>query len=100
MVRTKQTTLTRFIKDECANFDRHYQECLYRDLEGWATKEQVKALCKGGGQTTLTPDIAAKLASGWRLHIEDDDLCHIVGITHGQLRGWLQNNTRTTFILV
>ena len=149
MARIRETTLLRFIKDECANYDKHYQECLsggeckvlkgrpcgyfekcvlgppdysYR-LPGydysrlfakcaeqtgakkeqvkqrrWATKEQVKALSKGGGQTTLTPDIAARLASGWRLHIEDDDLCFIVGITHGQLRGWLQNNTQTTFI--
>jgi hypothetical protein len=70
----------------------------YRDQEDWITKKQVKELCKGGGQTTLTPDIATKLASGWRLHIEDKDLCPIVGVTHGQLRGWLQENTKVTIV--
>jgi len=28
MTRIRETTLTRFIKDECANFDKHDQECL------------------------------------------------------------------------
>ena len=28
MARIRQTTLTRFVKDECANYDKHYQECL------------------------------------------------------------------------
>ena len=70
----------------------------YRDQEGWITKQQVKELCRGGGQTTLTVDIAVKLASGWRLHIEDKNLCPIVGITHSQLRGWLQENTKVTIV--
>jgi hypothetical protein len=31
MARIKQTTLTKFIKDECANYNKHYQECLSGD---------------------------------------------------------------------
>ena len=27
-MKNKQTTLTRFVKDECANFNKHYQACL------------------------------------------------------------------------
>lgn len=70
----------------------------YRDQEGWITKQQVKELCKGGRETTLTTEIAIKLANGWRLHIGDKDLCSLVGITYGQLRGWLQENTQVTIV--
>ena len=28
MIATKQTNLTSFIKDECAHYDKHDQECL------------------------------------------------------------------------
>ena len=70
----------------------------YRDLQKWITPEQKKLCDKNKRDTTLTPDIATKLAGGWRLHIEDTDLCPIVGITHGQLRWWLQNNTEVTII--
>ena len=31
MGKIRQTTLTRFIKDECANYDRHHQACLFGD---------------------------------------------------------------------
>lgn len=31
MSKIKETTLTRFIKDNCANYDRHYQSCLFAD---------------------------------------------------------------------
>jgi len=27
-MRINQTTLVRFVKDECANYDKHYQECM------------------------------------------------------------------------
>ncbi|UCG55607.1 MAG: hypothetical protein JSU70_12145 [Phycisphaerales bacterium] len=70
----------------------------YRDQEAWITQREVGELCRGGGQTTLTPDIATKLATGWSLHIENDDLCAIIGISPGQLRGWLQNNTQVTIV--
>lgn len=31
MVKIKEKTLTRFIKDNCANYDIHYQKCLFAD---------------------------------------------------------------------
>ena len=31
MIAITETTLTRFIKDECANYDKHYQTCVFAD---------------------------------------------------------------------
>jgi len=31
MSKITETTLTRFLKDNCANFDKHYQKCLFAD---------------------------------------------------------------------
>lgn len=31
MIAVKKTILTRFLKDNCANYDRHYQSCLFDD---------------------------------------------------------------------
>ena len=31
MSKTKETTLARFLKDNCASYDKHYQSCLFAD---------------------------------------------------------------------
>ena len=31
MSKTKETTLQKFLKDNCANYDKHYQSCLFAD---------------------------------------------------------------------
>lgn len=70
----------------------------YRNREGWIDRAQVRKLCKGGKTPTLTADIAIKLATGWRLHVEDADLCYIIGISTGQLNWWLKNDTKVTIV--
>jgi hypothetical protein len=34
MIATKPTNLTSFIKDECTNYNKHYQECLSSNDQG------------------------------------------------------------------
>lgn len=70
----------------------------YRDKNKWATPEEIEEASKGGRDITLTADIAVRLATGWRRRMIDKDLCYIVGISEGQLRGWLQLNTVVTII--
>ncbi len=31
MKKTKESTIIAFLKDNCANYDRHYQKCLFAD---------------------------------------------------------------------
>ncbi len=31
MRKIKETTITRFLKDNCANYDKHYQKCLFAE---------------------------------------------------------------------
>lgn len=31
MKKTKESTIVAFLKDNCANYDRHYQKCLFAD---------------------------------------------------------------------
>lgn len=69
----------------------------YRDLQGWITPQQI-GQCTKGNDTTLTPDIAMKLAGMWRLHLDDKDICWLVGITTGQLKQWLYRNAPVTII--
>ena len=71
----------------------------YRDQQKWVTPKQIKELSGGGNDTTLTTDIAMRLAVGWRMHIEDNKLCHVVGVTEAQLHMWLVRNTPCTVIL-
>jgi hypothetical protein len=72
----------------------------YRDINKWVTKEQIAEVNKSnvGRDITLTPDIAIRLASGWRKRMQDNDLCFIIGITINQLKQWLVKNTEVTVI--
>src|SRR5512146_1231613 len=47
--------------------------------------------------TTLTPEIATKLEFYWQLvgeTMSDEQICDKVGISAGQLKGWLQRDQR------
>ncbi len=70
----------------------------YRNAQKWVTAQQIRECRQDGNDTTLTPDIAIKLAAGWRLHMQDIDLCPVIGISEKQLKGWLFRNTRVTII--
>lgn len=71
----------------------------YRDEQNWVIDQEVKELAKRpGNDVLLTTDIANTLASGWRIHMMDKDLCNIVNITPKQLSNWLYNNTECTVI--
>jgi len=49
-------------------------------------------------RSTLTPEKATMLESWWELsgqeNLTDEDICGRAGIKFGQLRGWLQRNTK------
>ena len=70
----------------------------YRDEQKWMTQEQIKALAPKNNEVLLTTDIANTLAAGWRIHMQDKDLCSIANITSTQLKNWLYNNTECTVI--
>lgn len=70
----------------------------YRDKNKWATPEEIEEVSKGGRDITLTPEIAKRLAVGWQMRMDDNDLCYITGITYQQLRGWLNKNTEVTLV--
>jgi len=63
---------------------------------GWTEPIDRNAL--KGRETTLTADIAVRLAIGWRENIGDETLAALVGVSHGQLRWWLENNTQVTIV--
>lgn len=71
----------------------------YRDIQKWVTEKEIKTLTPTGNDTTLTTDIANTLAVGWRMRMQDKDLCPIARITTTQLRHWLERNTQCTIIL-
>ena len=72
----------------------------YRDEQKWVTPKQIKALAnKYKNDTTLTPDIAIRLAKGWNVKFEDTVLCDIIGITYNQLTCWLRNNQEVTLVV-
>lgn len=64
------------------------------------SRKREKAVKKSGGRPpTLTPAIAADLEAYWMLSGEDtltdEEIAARIGtITYGQLRGWLQHNTK------
>jgi hypothetical protein len=70
----------------------------YRDRGGWIELKKPLGMKSANVPSTLTADIAVRLAVGWRENISDDALCDIIGITEGQLRWWLQNNTSVTIV--
>jgi len=63
-------------------------------------RETAPEKSKRGGRTTLTQEIAQKLQNLWFLAgqnevaITDEEICSQVDISFGQLRGWLQRNTK------
>ena len=71
----------------------------YRDMNKWAMPEEIEEAKKTAGRDiTLTPDIAKRLAVGWQMRMDDNDLCYITGITYAQLRGWLNKNTEVSLV--
>ena len=68
----------------------------YRDLGGWVGPIQLASHKPDRGGATVTADIAMKFAGMWRLHMANKDACHILGVSYGQVRGWLQSNTEVT----
>lgn len=69
-----------------------------RRNRGWIAEKPKIGTQTGSGNVSLTSDIAIKLAAGWKVHVEDADLCDIVGVTQGQLDWWLEHNTPVTII--
>ena len=109
---------SKFTKRDIAKMQRIYQQTLnctatalacgcsrgyvakMRDRHKWVTPKQINELAdKNKNDTTLTPEIAIKLAAGWRLHINDKDLCPVVGITQGQLVRWLRDDREVTIVV-
>jgi len=68
----------------------------YRDMQGWLTPGQIAKHKPDAGGSTLTADIATKLANGWREDISDETLCSILSLTISQLKNWLYKNTVVT----
>jgi hypothetical protein len=61
-----------------------------------AKKKKSKSSAKP--KTTLTTEIAEQLKTFWMIGgpetLSDDEICDRIGITEGQLRGWLQRNAK------
>jgi hypothetical protein len=56
---------------------------------------------KQGRPQTLTDETAQKLADLWKVSesISDQNVCDLIGITSGQLQGWLDRETPATVII-
>lgn len=110
--------MTRYTKRDIAKMARIYRQTMsmtatakacgcalttvkrYRDRQKWVTPQQIKELTpQNFNDTTLTPDIAIRLAKGWNVKFEDTILCDIIGITYNQLSNWLKNNQKVTLIV-
>jgi hypothetical protein len=72
----------------------------YKQKYHWIDEIEESRLDKGGVQPSLTPEIALKFATMWHFHINDKDICGIVGVKEKQLTNWLQRNTKVVIPII